>query len=123
MPRYLQPISIPNREEYEAWQRMGYTRSYEEYCAQKARHAGLAISVRGDLGSHCADCAAVGDYLCDYPVGKNVTCDRPVCGSHAHEIAPNLHYCEAHYAAWREFVDAGGVGDVLQNVIAFKDTK
>lgn len=75
----------------------------------------------GDLGPHCADCGAVGNYLCDYPVGDGKTCDRNVCNRHAHEIAPNMHYCDQHYTEWRAFRDAGGVKKELENVMPFPE--
>lgn len=66
------------------------------------------LFVCGRLGPHCAECADVGEYLCDYPVGDGLTCDRPLCAGHAHEVGPDLHYCAAHSARWREFCDSGG---------------
>lgn len=74
----------------------------------------------GDFGPHCADCGAVGDNLCDYPVGDGKTCDRNICDRHAHEIAPNMHYCDQHYAEWRTFRDSGGVAAELENVVPFR---
>lgn len=55
----------------------------------------------GDLGPHCADCGDTGDNLCDYPVGDGKTCDRSICEYHSHEVAPNMHYCDQHYAEWK----------------------
>jgi hypothetical protein len=77
----------------------------------------------GDLGPHCADCADVGENLCDYPVGKGKTCDRSICETHSHEIGPNLHYCDTHYKQWLAFRDAGGVRRELENVVPFKQSK
>lgn len=74
----------------------------------------------GKLGPHCADCGDVGENLCDFPVGNGKTCDRAICDFHAHEVAPNVHYCEAHYAEWRAFRAGGGVQRELQNVLPFK---
>jgi hypothetical protein len=76
----------------------------------------------GDFGPHCADCAAAGVNLCDYPVGDGKTCDRSICDHHAHEIAPNLHYCDYHHAEWQAFRDAGGVKAELENVVPFRKT-
>lgn len=77
----------------------------------------------GDLGPHCADCGDVAECLCDYPVGHGKTCDRNVCDYHAHEVAPNMHYCGQHYAEWLAFRDAGGVKQILENVTPFRRTK
>lgn len=75
----------------------------------------------GELGPHCADCGAAGDNLCDYPVGNGNTCDRSICEYHSNEVAPNMHYCDQHYAKWREFRDSGGVKAELENVVPFRD--
>ncbi len=74
----------------------------------------------GDLGPHCADCGAASDNLCDYPVGDGKTCDRSICEYHSHEVAPNTHYCDQHYAEWKAFVASGGVRVALENVVPFK---
>jgi hypothetical protein len=83
------------------------------------RADGTRVSVRGDLGPHCADCADVGWNLCDYPVGDDKTCDRAICDLHGHEIGPNMHYCATHHAEWTAFRDAGGVREALENVVPF----
>lgn len=62
----------------------------------------------GDLGPHCAECAAVAENLCDYPVGEDHTCDRHICHQHSNEIGPNLHYCTAHFIRWQEWLKSGG---------------
>ena len=76
----------------------------------------------GDLGPHCSDanCGDVSGYLCDFPVSDGKTCDSPLCGSHAFEVAPNIHYCPGHTLMWREFREAGGVKRELQNVVPYK---
>lgn len=73
----------------------------------------------GRLGQHCVDCGDVGTNLCDFPVGDGKTCDRAICDFHAHEVAPNVHYCDAHHAEWKAFRDAGGVQRGLENVVPF----
>jgi hypothetical protein len=119
MPCYVTTQKPASLAEYKAWQDIGYSGSYAQYAESKS-HAPAKIHLCGDLGPHCADCMDVGDNLCDYPVGAGKTCDRQICDTHAHEIAPNLHYCDAHHAAWREFVASGGVAEELRNVVAFK---
>lgn len=74
----------------------------------------------GDLGEHCSSCSDVGLYLCDFPVGDNKTCDLHLCDDHAHEVAPNLHYCDAHFKMWEEFRKSGGVKHELENVVPYK---
>lgn len=74
----------------------------------------------GNLGPHCAECADVSDYLCDYPVGRKKTCDRNLCEVHANEIAPNLHYCAAHLGMWNAYRESGGVQLELDNVVPYR---
>lgn len=85
----------------------------------KMRNGGI-MRIRGKLGPHCTDCCDVSTILCDYPVGKNKTCNRKVCEEHAHEIAPDLHYCDAHFKEWQEFKNSGGVKKELENVVPYK---
>lgn len=75
----------------------------------------------GDLGPHCTNerCEDVGGFLCDYPVGRDKTCDLALCESHAYEISPDLHYCHAHMAMWSKFKADGGENKLLENVEAF----
>jgi hypothetical protein len=90
-------------------------------CYRQPMKNGGTMIICGKLGPHCSNCMAVGDYLCDYPVGKGKTCDRPLCESHAHEVAPDIHYCPGHLVMWQEFKDAGGVKAELENVVPFKE--
>ncbi len=78
------------------------------------------IFMCGDLGIHCADCGDVCEFLCDYPVGDDKTCDRPMCKNHAHEIASELHYCDSHFVEWQKFKADGGVRFELENVVPFR---
>jgi hypothetical protein len=41
-------------------------------------------------------CEQLSGYLCDYPISKGKTCDRPLCDAHATEISKNRHYCPDH---------------------------
>lgn len=123
MPCYVQPIKGPTREEFAEWRKLGYTGDWEQYRLAKERGGGGTMFICGDLGDHCADCNALGEYLCDYPVGEGKTCDRPLCDTHRHEIGVDLHYCEAHHQMWQEFKDGGGVDAALRNVIAYKAEK
>lgn len=90
-------------------------------CYSKTDEKGT-IFLCGDLGPHCNSerCNWVADNLCDYPVGDNKTCDRVLCDDHAYLIAPDMHYCGAHYNEWKTFVDKGLVKKELENVVPFK---
>jgi hypothetical protein len=82
--------------------------------------------IRGDLGPHCAgphcaDCGAVSDNLCDYPVGDDKTCDRSLCDEHSHQVGIDIHYCDTHKKHWDKFKRVGGVKADLENVVPFKN--
>ena len=62
------------------------------------------VFIHGELGPHCADCAAPSEYLCDYPVGDDKTCDRSICRQHGVQVGQNMHYCQSHEVMWREFL-------------------
>jgi len=76
----------------------------------------------GRFGQHCnvTDCGWVSDYLCDYPIGEGKTCDRTLCTDHAYEVAPDIHYCGAHYNERAKFRTNGGVKKELENVVPYK---
>lgn len=120
---YIGIIKEPSKADYELWKSQGYIGTWDDYLADKWGDVpGQTYFMCGDesLGPHCADCAGFGDFLCDYPVGDNKTCDRSMCDHHATEIAPEIHYCAAHNAMWEKFKKRGGVRAELKNVIAFK---
>lgn len=123
MPCYIEPVKPPSQADFKIWQSMGYTGAWEDYCLVKSKSVGQLMFLCGELGPHCSDCAAVGEFLCDYPVGDARTCDRSICGEHAAEVAPDIHYCKGHYQMWQDFKARGAVDDALRNVIAFKCEK
>lgn len=84
------------------------------------RKEGSFTHVKGRLGKPATCCGWVTEFLCDYPVGEGKTCDRRLCEDHAHEVAPDIHYCSAHYKQWSEFEKSGGVKNALENVTPFK---
>ena len=71
----------------------------------------------------CKDCGCAADFLCDYPVGKDKTCDALLCEKHSHPIGPNLHYCKEHYEEFKKFEKSGGVKKYLENVFPFPENK
>jgi len=77
--------------------------------------------IRGRLGDPCS-CGCIAVALCDYPVGGGKTCDRKLCNDTpcGHHVGPDTDYCQDHYKEWIKFRDAGGVKDVLENVVPFK---
>ncbi len=60
------------------------------------------------------------EFLCDFPVGDNKTCDRALCKKCANEIAPEIHYCDHHFEEWKKFRKKGGVKKSLENVVPYK---
>ena len=90
-------------------------------CYQKQTESGL-IHACGDLGPHCADhrCNWISGYLCDYPVGEDKTCDRPLCDDHAYEVAPEIHYCAPHYTEYMKFKNSGKQIKELENITPYK---
>ena len=71
----------------------------------------------------CRDCCCEADYLCDYPVGDDKTCDAKICGKHVHEVAPGIHYCESHYDEFMRFEESGGVKRYLENVVPYPEKR
>jgi hypothetical protein len=91
-------------------------------CYSKFTDGGISF-LCGQLGEHCASCSWVSEFLCDYPVGEGKTCDRPLCHTHANDIAPDIHYCPSHFLMWQGFVASGGVKRELENVVPFWNGK
>ncbi|HYE72630.1 MAG TPA: hypothetical protein VEF04_04830 [Blastocatellia bacterium] len=72
---------------------------------------------------HCYRCLGFDDFLCDYPVGEERTCDRPMCDDHRNNVAVEIDYCDTHYKEWCEYRDSGKVLEHFQNVLPFSDEK
>lgn len=51
----------------------------------------------------CADCDCKGMYLCDYPVGNDLTCDRKMCNNHRLNVGEGIDYCLGHYKMYRDY--------------------
>jgi len=75
----------------------------------------------GDFGERCADCGAVADNLCDFPVGDGKTCDRAICDEHSKLIGIDIHYCATHYLEWAAWKESGGIAKELKNVSHFPE--
>lgn len=57
----------------------------------------IMICCRGSKKSTpCFVCGRPSTSLCDYPIGKGKTCDRPLCNSCKTSIGPNLDVCSKH---------------------------
>lgn len=124
MPTYIAYQKKASREEFQAWRDTGYTGTWTQYKTDKRlTKIDGPIFINGDLGPHCADCAAPSRFLCDYPVGDGLTCDRSMCSDHAGEAYYDVHYCSVHLPLWEAFVKEGGVEKALQNVVPFQMAK
>lgn len=89
-------------------------------CYMKDTPSGRLFACSEVVSERCADCSWFADFACDYPVGDGKTCDRLICGDHAREVAPGVHYCPGHLQEWEAFVASGGVRQVLENIVPFK---
>ncbi|NUX55962.1 hypothetical protein FSB65_21475 [Paraburkholderia sp. JPY418] len=78
------------------------------FICTRDRRTGRRCSVDG--------CRAPSGFQCDYPVSPRRTCDRHLCAQHAHEAAPDVHYCPEHFA---QFQRDGGR---LQAALNFDET-
>lgn len=116
MPSYYVKLKPASVEEWRTWVQMGYLGSYDHYVAVKRENGINAIHISGDLGPHCTECAAPSENLCDYPVGDDKTCDRPLCDDHCSEVASDVHYCRGHFIMWREYLASQRGYEVLNNV-------
>lgn len=71
------------------------------------------VFLKGELGEPCSDCNWIHEYLCDFPVGNDKTCDRLMCEEHAMRISDDIHYCHTHYLMWVNYVEGKGIEKVL----------
>lgn len=108
MPCFVSKIPTPSREDYEVHKQIGFTGTYEEYVEQKQKHYDpnsvmfICGSMEGvEYCSHTS-CLGFNEFLCDYPVGENRTCDYGMCESHSNQVGEDLHYCKTHYELWLE---------------------
>lgn len=116
MPCYIYKMKPPSLKEWQTWVQMGYLGSFDMYENAVRERGDATMFLCGDLGPHCADCAAPSDNLCDYPVGDGKTCDRSICEDHSHDIADDVHYCRGHWIMWMDYLASERGYDVLANV-------
>ena len=63
------------------------------------------VVICGGKAEFCM-CGRVASFLCDWKVRerKSGTCDKPICSSHAKQVAPGKHLCPFHqhqYDSWK----------------------
>lgn len=73
----------------------------------------LFSCARSQLPEVCGVCGFIADYLCDYPVCKNKTCDKPLCRECRRNVGIELDYCPAHFEQWKAY-KANNVPSVQQ---------
>ena len=61
----------------------------------------------GDLGPQCS-CGSAAEFLCDYPVGDDRTCDRQLCPWCATQVYADTHYCRDHAQAYGDWMRSRG---------------
>lgn len=116
MGSYIVRMKPPSVEEWRIWVQMGYLGSYERY-EVTVRERGMShMHIHGDLGPHCTECAAPSENLCDYPVGDDKTCDRPLCDEHSRGVESDIHYCRDHWVMWMDYLGSERGYEVLRNV-------
>lgn len=57
----------------------------------------------------CHLCGLCADFLCDFPIGEGVTCDRPMCSKCRCNVGEELDYCPPHHKEWRTYRESGGM--------------
>lgn len=57
--------------------------------------------------SECGDNFPAAEFLCDYPVGYDKTCDRKLCRKCAKTVGKDMHYCPQHHSEWNEYQNSG----------------
>lgn len=90
-------------------------------CTMKRKPDGAILFVCGkDLSPYpCRVCGMEADYLCDYPIDHNKTCDSQMCEHHLNEVAPGIHFCKAHYEEYKNYDKSGAVRKRLDNVVPY----
>lgn len=63
---------------------------------------GVAIVKHAAPRAKRCSCGDRAPFLCDWKMGQDKTCDKPMCAAHALEVAPDKHLCRDHQAAWRQ---------------------
>ncbi len=70
-----------------------------------------------DSCSECGGNFPAAEFLCDYPVGNDKTCDRKLCRKCARTVGKDMHYCPVHHAEWKEYQESEqGRADVLKAI-------
>lgn len=106
MPCFVTKMALPSQEDYETYREMGYLGTYEQYLAlkKKSYDPNSTIFMCGSMDGyeHChhSNCIGFNDFLCDYPVGDDKTCDFGMCSEHINQVGEDLHYCNTHYEMW-----------------------
>jgi hypothetical protein len=90
------------------------------------------IAIGFVCGSGCEDihlnkCTECGnnwpeaEFLCDYPVGDDKTCDRVLCKSCSKLVGRDMHYCPTHWGEYQEYKSSEkGNEKILESIAAGK---
>lgn len=117
MPCRIIRAEGPTVAEYQQWQAMGFTGTWEQYLDSKRQSKDLRVFMCGPQMADVQQCAcgALAGYLCDYPVGQDRTCDRALCRACAERghAGEDLHYCPDHRAQWLDWLADRGLDAAL----------
>jgi hypothetical protein len=64
---------------------------------------GLICGGRHSRPLFCA-CGRSATALCDWKMGADKTCDRPICEAHAKQVARGKHLCPEHQLLYDEWL-------------------
>ena len=108
MPCFSSKTPPPSLQDYEVYKSIGFIGTYDQYLRhkQKAYDPDAVFFICGTLEGleYCnhTNCIGVNEFLCDYPIGDDKTCDYGMCREHSNIIGEDLHYCKAHYDLWMQ---------------------
>jgi hypothetical protein len=61
---------------------------------------GVIVCAARQRRRRCHACILWSSFQCDFPLGGDKTCDKPMCAQHATEVGgPGRHYCRQHVHA------------------------
>lgn len=73
--------------------------------------------IRLDQCYECGSNWPEAEFLCDFPVGQDKTCDRVLCKACSKLVGRDMHYCPTHYVEYREYKkSSAGRKEILKAV-------
>jgi hypothetical protein len=80
-------------------------------CVLQKLPGGQAVILCGKFRQRIPKCFCGAEVarLCDFPLGKGKTCDRPVCARHAKRVGPDHDLCPIHAKDWANRTGQGSL--------------